>query len=278
MQDADVLLAIGCTFGEFTTKWFGHEVVPQGANIIQVDIDPTEIGKIYPVEMGIVGDASSVLRDLLQEVKGRKVDRRPVERSPRIKELLRMKKEWQETLYSQETWDKVPIRWPRLLHDLRQSLPRDAIVAAASGSTGGWFERGFEALAHTCSIGGWHPLGAEYPESLGVKVALPDRLVVCLTGDGSMMMTLQEIATAAAYDIPVLCVVSHNSVFGNVRHQQIKRFGGRFIGTDLPIPNLANIAREFGAYGERVEVPDEIIPAVGRALGSGKAALLEDEG
>ncbi len=89
------------------------------------------------------------------------------------------------------------------------------------------------------------------------------------------MMTLQEIATAVAYNIPVLCVVSHNGVFGNMRHTQTERFGGRFIGTDLPIPNLANIAREFGAYGERVEEPDEIIPAVGRALASGKAALLE---
>lgn len=148
-------------------------------------------------------------------------------------------------------------------------------MSAVSGSTGAWFEYAFEALTHTRSIGGWHPLGSEYPESLGVKVALPDRVVVCLIGDGSLMMTLQEIATATANDIPLLCVVSHNDVFGNMRHSQIKRFGGRFIGTGLPIPNLANIAREFGAYGERIEEPDEIIPAVGRALASGKPALLE---
>ena len=89
------------------------------------------------------------------------------------------------------------------------------------------------------------------------------------------MMTLQEIATAVAHDIPLLCVVSHNDVFGNMRYSQIKDYGGRFISTDLLIPNLANVAREFGAYGERVSDPDEIIPAVGRALGSGKPALLE---
>jgi acetolactate synthase-1/2/3 large subunit len=89
------------------------------------------------------------------------------------------------------------------------------------------------------------------------------------------MMSLPEIATAAAHDIPVLCVVCHNDIYGNMRHSQIKSFGGRFIGTDLPIPNLANIAREFGTYGERIEEPDEIVPAVGRALASGKPALLE---
>ncbi|MFC2056324.1 thiamine pyrophosphate-binding protein [Chloroflexota bacterium] len=275
MQDADVLLAVGCTFGAFTTKWFGHEVVSQRTRIIQVDIDPTEIGKIYPVAAGIVGDARIVLCDLLQEVKRRKVDRRPVEHSPRIKELLQMKSKLRESLRSLKGWDKAPIRWPRLLHDLRQALPRDAIVAAVSGGTHSWFEYAFEALTHTCSIGGWHPLGAEYPETLGVKVALPEQMVVCLTGDGSLMLTLQEIATAVAYNIPTLCVVSHNGVFGNMRHAQITRFGRRFISTDLPIPNLANIAREFGAYGERVSEPDEIIPAVGRALASGKAALLE---
>lgn len=78
IQSADVLMAVGCTFGQFTTRNFGHEIVPQEAKIIQIDIDPTEIGKIYPVEVGIVGDACRVLDDLLQEVKRRGIDRRPV--------------------------------------------------------------------------------------------------------------------------------------------------------------------------------------------------------
>ncbi|MDP2645528.1 MAG: thiamine pyrophosphate-binding protein [Desulfobacterales bacterium] len=275
MQSADVLLAVGCTFGEFTTRMFGHEVVPEGVQIIQIDIDPTEIGKIYPVTQGIFGDARTVLQDLLEEVKKRNIDRRPLEEVPWIQQLMQAKKQWRESLAPLETSDQAPILWPRLLRDLRRALPRNAIVSAVSGSTCSWFNYGFEALAHTCSTGGWHPLGSEYPESLGVQVALPDRVVVCLIGDGAMMMTLQEIATAAAYDIPMLCVVSHNGFFGNMRQTQITRFGGRFMGTDLPIPNLSNIARELGAYAERVEDPAEIIPAVGRALGSGKASLLE---
>ncbi|MFC1962946.1 thiamine pyrophosphate-dependent enzyme, partial [Chloroflexota bacterium] len=88
-------------------------------------------------------------------------------------------------------------------------------------------------------------------------------------------MTLPEMATAVAYNIPVLCVVRHNQVFGNVRHVQAERYDSRFFGTDLPVPNLANIAREFGAYGETVEEPAQIIPAVSRALESGKPALLD---
>ena len=275
IQDTDILLAIGCTFDSFTTMGLSHKIVPKHAKIIQVDIDPTEIGKIYPVEVGICGDARPVLNSILQRIRKKKVARVPLEQVPRIKELVRRKRNWQKSLMAQKTSGKIPIQRFRLLHDLRQALPRDAIVAGESGGTHGWYDYGFEALAHNYGIGSWHPMGAEYLEALGVKVALPDRVVVCFTGDGSMMMTLQEIATAVAYHIPLLCVVCHNGVFGNMRYTQIQQFGGRFIGTDLLIPNLANIAKEFGAYGERVEKPDEIIPAISRALASGKPALLD---
>jgi len=82
-------------------------------------------------------------------------------------------------------------------------------------------------------------------------------------------------AQSLANDIPVLCVVRYNRIFGNMRHTQVTRYKGRFSGTDLPIPDLANIARAFGAYGETVEEPGQIIPAVGRALESGKPAILD---
>ncbi len=94
-------------------------------------------------------------------------------------------------------------------------------------------------------------------------------------GDGSFMMCLQELQTAVTYNIPVLCVVCHNNLFGNMHYSQMQRFGGRFIGTNINVPNLANIAGEFGAYGERVVDPGQIIPAVHRALDSGKPALLD---
>ncbi|MDP2645961.1 MAG: thiamine pyrophosphate-binding protein [Desulfobacterales bacterium] len=275
MQEADVLLAVGCTFDQFTTKGFGHKVMPQNAGIIQVNIDPTEIGKIYPVDVGLLGDAFSVLTGLLEGIRGKKVDRRPVEQNRRIQELLREKRQRQESFLPLQTSSQVPIHRMRLLHDLRKALPRDAIVAGESGSTHGWFLYGFESLAHNCAVGGWHSLGAEFVESMGVKVAFPDRIVTCVTGDGSMMATLHELVTAVAQDIRLLCVVCHNDIFGNMRHTQIKQFGGRFISTDLLIPNLSKVAREFGAYGERVSSPDEIIPAVGRAIDSGKPALLE---
>lgn len=275
LKEADILLAVGCTFEEFTTKRFEDRILAEGAKIIQIDIDPMEIGKIYPVHVGICGDALLSLEDILKETMRRKIDRRPIEQSTRIKNLLESKRKWQDSLVSEKYSDKVPIQRFRLFHDLRKALPRDAIVAGASGGTNQWFHYAFEALAYNYAIGGWHPLGSEYPEIMGVKTALPDRLAVCITGDGAIMMTLPEIATAVAYNIPVICVVCHNSVYGNMRKTQIQHFGGRFIGTDLNIPNLANIANEFGAYGEQITEPEDIIPAVERAIASGKPSLLD---
>lgn len=275
VQEADLILAIGCTFGEFTTAGHSNRIVPAGAKIIQVDLDENELGKIYPIEVGIVGDAKITLQAILQLVRGRAPGIQPFLETPRIKRLLKIRREWEEKMMPHWTSNKVPIQFPRLLYDLRQALPRETIVAGESGGTHMWFEHAFVGLEHTTYLGGWHAMGAEFCESLGAKVAAADRIIVCLTGDGSMMMSLQELATAAKYNIAILCVVTHNAHFGNMRQSQIVRYGGRFIGTDLPIPNLARVAVELGCHGERIEKPQEIIAAVKRALASGKPALLE---
>jgi acetolactate synthase-1/2/3 large subunit len=274
-QESDLVLAVGTTFEEFTVDRFGYRVVPRGAKIIHIDMDPAEIGKIYPVDVGIMGDARSVLKEILEELKERKPEQVSYSESPRVKRLLQRKKKWEERVSHLKHSDKTPIQRFRLMNDLRQALPRDVLVAGESGSTHQWFEYAFPATVHTTQIGGWHPMGSEYCEALGAQLALPDKRVVCVMGDGSIMMSLQEVQTAVTYNIPVLCVVSHNNLFGNMHYSQIKRYGGRFIGTNINVPNLANIANEFGAYGERVEDPGQIIPAVHRALDSGKPSLLD---
>lgn len=274
-KEADVILALGAPFTEFSTAWFGNNIIDENAKIIHIDIDATELGKNYPVEIGIMGGIKKVLSSLIQEVKEMRKGTASLEKTPRIKALLSEKKAWEASILPQKNSNKVPILPQRLMNDLRKALPDDALVIGESGSTHGWFEYCFESLTHTLGIGSWHPMGAEYPETLGAKLALPDRAVVCLLGDGSLMMTLSEIATAVKYNIPVVAVVRHNEIFGNMRHTQMIHFPGRFIGTSLPIPNLANVARELGAYSERIISPEQIIPSIKRALESGRPSVLE---
>ena len=111
--------------------------------------------------------------------------------------------------------------------------------------------------------------------AMGAHFARPDRQVVSFIGDGAFMMTLNELATAVDHQIPIVVVVEHNEVYGNVRRKQIEHFEERFSGSELYIPDLAQVATAFGAHGERVEKPDEIIPAFERALSSGKPAVLD---
>ncbi|MBI4333852.1 MAG: thiamine pyrophosphate-binding protein [Chloroflexi bacterium] len=275
VREADLILALGAPFTEFATDRFEHKIIPEHPRIIQIDIAFEDMGKIYPIELGLVGDIKETLKLLAQHVLERRRTTAPFQEAPQARELSKRKNEWEASVAPMRTSSRIPIHPLRLMTDLRKALPRDAFAVAVSGSTSGWFEYGFEALTHTLEMGEWHPMGAEYCEAMGAKLAWPETPVVPIMGDGSMMMCLSEIATAVKYNIPVLAMVTHNDVFGNMRHTQIARFGGRFIGTDLHIPNLANVAREFGAYGERVSDPEQIIPAVKRAMQSGKPALLE---
>ncbi|MBI2934468.1 MAG: thiamine pyrophosphate-binding protein [Chloroflexi bacterium] len=271
-QRTDLVLGIGCSFAYFkTVPWStARAAIGPRTRVAHIDIDPTEIGKVYPTEAAVAGDARLVLQDLIAVLKQKKRH----DGAAWSQEIHDLKTAWEKQTAPLKASGQLPVRTWRLLGDLRKALPREAIVGGESGGTGGWFEYAFEALA-PCTIGGWHPLGAEVCEAMGVRVAAPDRPVVCITGDGSMMMTLAELATAAANDIPVLFVIRHNNAFGNMRKTQIKQFGSRFIGTVLPIPNLADVARDLGIRGERIETPEQIIPAVQRHLQTNKPTLLE---
>ncbi len=275
VREADVILALGAPFTEFATDRFEHKIIPANPRIVHLDITYEEPGKIYPIEFGLVGDIRANLGLLVREIRESRKASPPLDESPRMRELLKRKRDWETENAPARMSFRIPINPQRLMADLRKALPREALVQAVSGCTSGWFEYSFESLTYTLGMGDWHPMGAEYSEALGAKLALPDTVVVPIMGDGSMMMCLSELATAVKYNIPVVAVVTHNDLFGNMRYTQMTRFGGEFIGTDLHIPNLANVAREFGAYGERVADPKDIIPAVKRALESGKPALLE---
>ncbi len=275
IREADLILALGAPFTEFTTDRFEYKVIPPNPRVVQLDMTFDDMGKIYPIEMGVVGDLKSSLQLLIETIQV--MNKKPAlfDQVPRTAGLLKEKKDWEASFAAIATSSRAPIHPHRLMRDLRKALPRNTLVGAVSGCTFGWFEYAFESLTHTLDMGDWHPMGGEYCEALGARLAWPETPVVSIMGDGSMMMTLSEMATAVKYNIPVLVVVTHNEIFGNMRYTQLTRFGGRCIGTDLHIPNLTNIALEFGAHAERVVDPEQIVPAVTRALRSGKPSLVE---
>ncbi|HET7090653.1 MAG TPA: thiamine pyrophosphate-binding protein, partial [Anaerolineae bacterium] len=271
VQESDLILAVAHTFSQVATNSYGYKTIPRHSRIVHIDLDALEIGKNYPVVAGLVGDAAAALNDLRLALP-------PAPQSNRrawLATLERARVLFWEQLAAMADNDARPISRMRLLRDLQTVLDRDAIISAEAGATHQWYRFGYCATQPLLEPGGYSIMGSAFCMCLAAKLAYPERQAVATLGDGAFMMIMPEVATAVAQNIPILAIVCHNNVYGNVQSKQYLNFDGRRIGTDLYIPDLAAVARDLGAYGERVEAPEAIIPALERALGSGKPAVLD---
>jgi acetolactate synthase-1/2/3 large subunit len=164
----------------------------------------------------------------------------------------------------------------KAMQQLTEWLPDDAIVAVDAGAYSSWplrflrFKRPMRALI--ASVGA---MGSSVPAAVAAAVTDPGRRVVSILGDGSMLMTGQEIATAIQNGVAPIVIVFNNNIYGTIRQNQERMFPGRVHGTDLVNPDFAAWARAFGAHGETVEKTEEFMPALERAAASGKAAVIE---
>ena len=271
VQESDLILAVAHTFSQVATNSYGYKTIPRNPRIAHIDLDPTEIGKNYPVAAGLVGDAAAALTDLARALPAAP----PYDRRYWLAELEQARTEFWEQLAALAQDDSRPISRMRLLGDMQKVLDRDAIISAEAGATHQWYRYGYRASQPLLEPGGYSIMGSAFCMGLAAKLVYPERQAVALLGDGAFMMIMPEIATAVAQNIPLAVIVCHNNIYGNVQSKQFLNFEGRRIGTDLYIPNLAAVARDLGAHGERVESPQEIIPALERALGSGKPAVLD---
>ncbi|HIE28022.1 TPA: thiamine pyrophosphate-binding protein [Candidatus Poribacteria bacterium] len=234
--------------------------------------------------VGIVGDAKLVLAALLENLKEIKeeVDYR---QTPYFSEIQKLKEEWFAKLAKVRDSDLVPVTMPRFYKELREFLDEDAIVVTSAGNPQAHLIQSFAFYKPRKNLtsGGFSTMGYSLPAAIGAKLAAPDAQVVPVIGDGDFMMTMQELATAMQYDVPVVVCVLNNIGWGSIRDLQISKFGeDRIIATEftkkdgeLYTPNFALVAQAFGAYGERVEKPEEIKPALKRAFDSKKTSVLD---
>jgi acetolactate synthase-1/2/3 large subunit len=286
VRAADVFLAVGFRFSEWASGSYRpgevFSIPPQ--RVIQIDIDPAEIGRNYPVVAPVLADAGPALRSLLDAVK-RRTPRREYEATPAYRDLQAWRGEWLDRVTNQTARDAQPMTMSRALAEIRKALPRDAIVVTSSGHSQGIVYQEFpiyEPRTHI-SAGGFSTMGWSFPAALGIKSALPGRVVATLIGDGDFLMTCQELATAMQYGIPVLNCVLNNSGYLSIRDMQASIFGqDRTIATESTLPDgtpyspdLAALAQSFGAYGARVDDTDALAEAVRAALSSGRPAVLD---
>jgi acetolactate synthase-1/2/3 large subunit len=284
-SEADVVLAVGMRFADESTssyrKGITYAIPP--TLLIHLDLDATEIGKNYPVEVGIVSDARAGLAALTAWLRVNAAPR-DYQASPYFARVQQLRQSWTAQVQKWASNDQVPITISRLIAELRASLERDAIVVTSSGNVQAqWFQEAMIYEPNTnLTAGGFSTMGWTIPAALGAKLAARDRQVVGLVGDGDFLMTVQELATAAQYNIPVVFVVANNTGWIAIRDLQAAVYGeGRaqgaeFIKDGSPIsPDLAGLARAFGCYGERISAPEEVRPALERAFSSGVPAVIE---
>jgi acetolactate synthase-1/2/3 large subunit len=262
LAESDVLLAVGTRFGaQDTSQW--QLALPE--TVIHVDADAEELSRNVPAELALEGDALAVLTQLLRELD----DDRTKERPSRRAELSELRQRLDTAAL--ERWSE-PLRF---LTDLRAALDRDAIVFCDS-LIQYWAARHFPVYAPRAFHVPWTfgTLGSSLPMAIGAKVAFPDRQVVTLCGDGALMFTLPELATAVQARANIVIVVCNDAGFGAMRLHQRRRFG-RFIASDLATPDFAAVADAFGATGRRLATPAALGPALQAARSETRPVLID---
>jgi acetolactate synthase I/II/III large subunit len=277
---ADVLLSVGCRFTDWSASSYraGVTFAIPPSRLVQIDIDPREIGKNYPAEVALVGDAKAALADLLAAL-GRGTPSVPDAYGA---EIARRKSAWFEQIEEKSGSTNVPMTMARAVREVQAATKDDAIVVTGAGLPQGmvkqrWVTR--QPRTHLTS-GGFSTMGFELPAAIGAQLAHPDRQVLSVSGDGSFLQTMQELQSAVLAGTPICAVILDNSGWISIKGGQ-ETFFGRAAWTDFLTPDgsvyspdFSAIGAAFGLHSESIEDPAEVAPAVGRALASGGPSLV----
>jgi acetolactate synthase I/II/III large subunit len=285
VRQADVVLGVGTRFAEADcSSWMPEYTfaIPP-TRLIHIDIDPQEIGKNYPTEISVVGDARAVLEELLAEVAARTPPRRPQD-LPRTAELVAAKQAWWKGLGENPDLDRTPIHPYRILKEVRELLPADAIVVTDVGWNKNGLAQQFPVTLPQTHFppGGFATMGFGPAAVIGVKKGAPDRTVMALIGDGAMGSVAGVLATAREQNTKAVWLVMNNFAFGTIyglqQHAYQRDLGTRFVdpltGENVG-PNFAEVAKGFGVAARRVEKPEDLRPALIEALAHDGPYLLD---
>jgi acetolactate synthase-1/2/3 large subunit len=259
---SDLIIAIGARFDDRVTGRV--EGFAPGAKIIHIDIDPTSIRKNVKVDIPIVGDVKHVMVDLNKELHAIKEPWEAIRKS-----WLKQIDAWREERpLSYEYADDV-IKPQFVVEKIYELTNGDAIIATDVGQHQMWTAQyyKFDKPRTLITSGGLGTMGYGFPAAIGAKVAYPDRTVFSISGDGSIQMNIQELATAVENDIQVKVAIMDNRFLGMVRQWQEMFYAERYSSSDLgSTPDFVKVAEAYGAVGLRAERPSDVVPVLQEAL------------
>lgn len=270
--EADLVFFIGSHAGGQVTH--SYQIPPQGTPVIQLDINAEEIGRNYPIRVGLQGDAKSSLRRMIDCAS------RSSTRTAWIGRVQELARRWEESVAEHVNADIVPMRPERLCRELADFLPSDAILVSDTGHAGIWtgtmmdLKRPGQSYIRCSGSLGWG-----LPAAMGAKCAQPQRPVICFTGDGGIWYHMTELETAVRCGINTVTVVNNNHSLNQEQGGVEQIYGGRSAGSDelwlFQDADFARMAESFGALGITVHKPSEISGALDRALSCGRPAVID---
>ena len=276
LKRADLILYVGSqTAGQVTHFW---KIPAAGTPVIQIGIDPADLGRNYPNAASLLGDAKTALKALNEAVAG--ASGKGKRNAKWVEEASAAVKEWRDEVKLLRNSAVEPMRPERIMKELGDWLPRDTIVACDTGHAGMWSAQQLWVSKPWDFIRAAGSLGWAFPASLGAKVAMPKKPVVCFTGDGGFWYHLQELETAVRCGIPTVTVVNNNNSLNQETTIFRHAYGGKpskkqgemwhFSKVDFSV-----IAESMGALGIRITKPGDLRSALDRAISSGRPAVVE---
>ena len=271
MHRADLLLAVGTRLSH-STSYYDNRYIQKDTKIIQIEIDPNEIGRNYPVAVGIEGDAKAVAGQILELVRAAEKPKNE-DWNREVRDLAQKRL---QRLDDHGKLDGTPMHPERIYYELRKVMPDDAIVVLDSGLNSNY---GLDSLVYkrprtlinNLDLAG---LGFSFPEAIGAKFARPDATVVSINGDGGFLFNGQELETLVRHNLNVVTVVMNNGIWGSEKAFQHHAFG-RYVGADIGNPRFDKYAEAFGARGYYVENPEDIGDVFKEAAGGEGPSIIE---
>jgi acetolactate synthase-1/2/3 large subunit len=287
-RQADVLLALGVRFDDRTSSsWLpGYSFTIPPTKVIHVDIDPDEIGRNYPVALGLMADVRTFLRQVLSEVTTRRGAAVNTDaRAKWLDVIASYRKEWEAFIAPGFADEGTPINPQRAAAEIDAAMPADGIMVSDIGVHHNWLIAFCKPRRPDSLIGsmGFGPMGFGVAGVLGAKLAAPDRPCVSVCGDGAFFMHASVLGTAVEYNIPVVWVVWNNYAYASIRGLQRGYLDGRELATDFRHPDtgapynpdFAAMARSAGIDGVRIDRAADLGDAVRAAIASGRPYLID---
>ena len=262
LREADAVLAVGVSFNAATTnRW----TLPVPRRLVQIDIDPEIIGRHYPVAAALVGDARAAMQGLLAHV----TDPPPEAYRSWRDHAHALRRAWRARVHPAAHATSVPIKPQWVMHEAAALLEDDMIVVADAGNPGIWTHllpiRHPRAYLKPVGFGN---MAFGLPAAIAARLAEPGKRVLLFVGDGSLGMSLGELETAVRAQTPIAIIVLNDQAYGNIKQEELHHHGQRYIGVNFTDVRYADVACAMGAAGERVTRPQDVRPAIARALAS----------